>query len=526
MKIRIPDKIRVTLSRKYLDWGIKFPRIGYRFIPEIKDIHEHQLRRSEEEYKKSRPPEGTEIEFLYFRLMELFHFEEFKLLRGGLNKLFPGIEGGHRETDFSTFFRRYTESISSGGIYYSLGVIYRKVRRGPLPKAFREIRKLPKEVKYINVSMHKILSSSIVVAFDVHLTKEATETLIKLQQSRYLRRLRFSSLLPWKLSGYKFSQEPIGHVKSEKILSWLREMRKGVEKTIKPYLCGYFLKQRSVNVSKLPAIEIYTLKGLPDVEEPFKIWHQEARNWWRSLGFNFFADVYGNGKFLFTWPGFDRLEGSFAYRCVVFWKSYVNLLDRNNYQNDTDGIKINTRFTLDTFLPCIELIEFYETAKRNIEKLRQNVFISMKRRSFSWFKLNNLINLNNSVMYESMLQERISMEFEERKEAIRHAMAPYDDIIKIKLNIGDSGGQYLRETLIKGVMWRITRLRKHFSVMKNSFSEYLSVRNMEALFTLQRRILLLTVIIAIATIIGLAANIDSIKNVFNSLFQFVMRIFN
>lgn len=522
MRIKSPDKIRVFLSRKYLDWAIKFPKIGTKFIPEIKEIYSHLIKTSEEEYERSRPPNGTEIVYLYFRLMELFHIEEFKSLQEGLIKLFPGIESSYRREDFSTSFRRFSESISSGGIYYSLGIIYREKGSGFLPKAFREIKSLPHEIEHINVSYQKILPSLIVVSLHVYLTKEAIETLRNLQQGRYFRRVRFKSLVPWRLSGYRFSQESVDNVKSEKLLSWLGNLRLRIEENIKPYICGYFLKQDLVQTSRLPVIEIYGLKGLPVKEEDFRTWHKEARNWWKSLGFNFFWDVYGNRKLLFTWPGAFKHQGSNAYRCVVLWQAYIDSLDRNNFCND----KLATAFALDAFLPCIVLIEFYKAAKRNVEELRRSVFESMKRRRFFRFRLNKLINLNNTVMHELMVQERISMEFNESRNEIQDEMRSYDDIVKIKLDTDEKGGQCLRAELMNRVVFHIARLNKHFSLIKKSFSEFLSLRNMEALFALQRRIFWLAITVAVITLIGVFISLERSHSLISEIIQWILSIIN
>lgn len=92
MKFKIPDNIRVFLSRKYLDWAESLPKSGSGFIAELQEIRDVQRRRSKKKYKRSRPPEGTEIEYLYFRLIEMFHIEKFDNLQDGLLRLFPEIQ--------------------------------------------------------------------------------------------------------------------------------------------------------------------------------------------------------------------------------------------------------------------------------------------------------------------------------------------------------------------------------------------------------------------------------------------------
>ena len=59
---------------------------------------------------------------------------------------------------------------------------------------------------------------------------------------------------------------------------------------------------------RLPAIEVYGLKGLPEGEEAFQKWSKEAWDWSESLGFHFHYDTYSNGKTLFTWSHTDSVH--------------------------------------------------------------------------------------------------------------------------------------------------------------------------------------------------------------------------
>lgn len=512
LMIRIPDKIRVSISRKYFDWALRFPKIGRMFIPEIEELYEHYLKESEEDKKKSQLPQGTEMEFPFFRLMELYHLEEFDLLHEGLRKLIPNIEGIQPREDFSAFFERLEKSISNGGKYYSIVVLYRDKAARFQHKPAREIRSLPEEVDYINVSLHKSLPSSMVIAFDVHLKGEVTDTLTALQQDSYFPRIQFHSLIPWKLRGYRFSQDPIKRIKTEKILFWIEGLRMGIERSIEPYLSGHFLKQGSSKISRLPAIEIYSLKGLTEEDESFIEWHKKARNWWKSMGFNFFFNVFGNDKFIFTFPEIHSSLSSKAYRGLV--------LERQKGGKNENLLDI--KFCLDAFLPTIVLIEYFRVTTKSIEKLRHSVFVCMKKHGFSWFRLNRLITLSNTVMHESMIHERFELEFKERKNIINHDLQSYNDIVMLKLSTDENEGQYLRGVLISTVLSRIAYLKNFFALMKNSFSDFLSLKNMEALYSLQRRIFWLTVIIALVSATSLIASNDFIRQFLKSLLEAII----
>ncbi len=93
----------------------------------LQHIREHQRSRSEDEFKRSRPPEGTKIEHLYFRLIEIFHIEEFDKLLEGLIRLFPGLQDDYRNKDFSSDFRNLAGTIAGGGMH-RLGFIHRDLK--------------------------------------------------------------------------------------------------------------------------------------------------------------------------------------------------------------------------------------------------------------------------------------------------------------------------------------------------------------------------------------------------------------
>lgn len=262
MKFKIPDNIRVFLSSKYLNWAENLPEFGGSFIAFLQHIRKDKRRQSEDEHKRSRSPEGTEIEYLYFRLIEMFHFEEFRKVEEGLIRLFPGLQGNKiKNENFSTFFERFADPIDTGGMQ-EIGYIFRELKkRGFFPfNILRVMKNLPQDVDHIVVNLHKFLPSLIVISFDIYLTNKSTEYLVNLQKKYYLPRLRLNNLIPWKIKdGY--SEESAETVRIEDILGWIENLRNGVEKCIKPFLNGYFMQQNYEKKSWLPAIEVYGIKG-------------------------------------------------------------------------------------------------------------------------------------------------------------------------------------------------------------------------------------------------------------------------
>ena len=509
MKFKVPDNVRLFLSSKYLDWAETLPKFNSGFIHRLQIIREHQRRESEKKYERSRPPKGVEFLFLYFRLIEIFHVEDFDNLQKGLIMLLPGLQDDFYNRNFPTEFRHFTESISGGG-YKQLGFICRKGERTAFfHEPVCEIRDLPPEVDYISISMHKTLPSVVEITLDVHLTHETTKHLLELQEKHYLSRIRFRSLFPWKMKGY--SEEYIGSIITQQILAWINNLRINVELCIRPYIKGYFMQQITGEKPCLPAIEVYGMKGLPEGEEIFDFLRNDSRHWLNSLGFEFYRDIYGDGKSLFVWSHTNTTDNCTAHRLVVLWESYLKTVESKHYGGEISDIVHNTKYVLDAILLCITVIEFLRTAQRNIEKLRMAVFGSMKLRPFLRYKLNRYIKLNNVIKQESMILERTSMEFNERINHIHYEMKTVEDMKIIKKNPNINEDKNLKDVSIEFVKFDIDRLKKSLSLVTNSFSEYLSARNTEVMYRLQLNIFWLTVIVTIATIVGLLANWAGIK---------------
>src|SRR5947209_12149002 len=124
MRSFIPDKIKNKLATKYLDWAESVPKTSQGFINVLQEIREQHRQDSQEAYKRSRPPKGVEVDFLYFRLVEMFQLEDFDSLKDGLIRLMPGLKGDLLSYDFIANFERQAESIH-GGSWMRLGYVIR-----------------------------------------------------------------------------------------------------------------------------------------------------------------------------------------------------------------------------------------------------------------------------------------------------------------------------------------------------------------------------------------------------------------
>src|ERR1700722_10162344 len=169
---RLSEKCRAALTKRYLDLAEKLPDFRGGFLKSLQSIRENQRHRADELYARTRAPSGVDIRFSAFRLMEMFSAEEYDRLISGLRRLFPTQRYGRDQIDK---LGSTVPDLFKGG-WSNIGTLYRNTPwLGMLQK--RHVPNLPEEVDYVEVSVHKILPSAVVVAFDVRLTEEATQKL-------------------------------------------------------------------------------------------------------------------------------------------------------------------------------------------------------------------------------------------------------------------------------------------------------------------------------------------------------------
>jgi hypothetical protein len=560
MRIRIPDKYRLALGRKYLDWAEKLPpKFNIGVIPTLQRIRERQRRGSEKAHSQSRPPQGTELEYLSFRLIEMFHIEDLQQLVEGTLHLFPELDDNVRHKTFSADFKRQARSIW-GRSWWNLGHIVRERKGRIFGRPLREMSKLPPEVDHIQVGLHQILPSMFIVTFDVYLTDSATQRLVQLQSMHYLPEVRFPRLIPRGILAGGYSLTSAEAVMRKEILSWLKQLRGEVEVCLKPFVNGYFMRYSSDKVARLPAVEVYALKGVlkengaghisnKSGEEPklrtlhrflvrpwsvfgwkateqmpqqsiiqafqdscapnetLNTWINEAWQWWRSLGFNSFGyNLYTDGKLMFPLHQDEVVYGRserIPHRLIVLWEPYLASIETDGFSEDKKAAVADyTQDTLDTMLPSIAVLSLLILFQRNIETLRQKTFRSMETRWPPNIGLIADIRRSDTIMQASMLLDRISKEFQQEQASFRH------DLRKIAAlrSIGDSGTKYAKElgdVLLESISFRIELLNKHLFFVQDWFSQYLTLRNTAVTYFLAiiaGSTAIISVILAIATL--------------------------
>jgi len=126
---------------------------------------------AEATFLKTRPLEGSSLNFLSIRMIEVFQLEQQEKLYDGLEKLFPELDGNNHQQTFKEYFGDLSNSITSGG-WKNIGTIFRENKIIGPTNTYR-MPDLPSEVDYINISLHKTLPSILVITLDVYLKRQS-----------------------------------------------------------------------------------------------------------------------------------------------------------------------------------------------------------------------------------------------------------------------------------------------------------------------------------------------------------------
>jgi hypothetical protein len=447
-------------------------------------------------------------------MMELFHVSELDKLQAGLERLFPDLRDVHYYQDF---IREYAGDILGGGSV-NIGTVVRK-RQGPSNSGMFSdpaVPGLPKEVERVDFWLHKILPSAIVVSMDVHLNEAATQQLIRVHSKRYPTKVRFKNSLPFTVLGSNYTQEPASNLMRQEVLGWHDELRSRVEFEFRPFLNGYFTREVAGKKASLPVIEVYALKGAP--QEDFATWIEKKYNWWRSLGFEAIRNAYMDEKLLFIPPRSGVNAGQSPYRLIALWEPYINSLGSERMQiyhgDEGTAITMTLEDILSSLFRSVTILQFLNKSKRKTERLRQIVFGSLKH----GFRLGKYFKLNNAIQREVMLLDRISMEYEQVTDEIRHDLKGVANLKELFTYSRGREADSLADVLPNQITFIIGAVGKQLKHINESFSTHLVTRNMYATY-------LLALAVGLATFVGLSASWASIKVLAQDFWHLMTTIF-
>lgn len=505
IKMPFSNKYRSKITSIILDWVETWPKFHGGYIRSLQHRRERQREESDKTFEGTRPPENTELDFLALRMIDIFQYEEFQLLSEYINKIFPDLEIGIGNT-FNSYFEEFSDSLTSGW-WVNIGWIYRSNKPIGIKNSLH-LPSLPPEVDTIEIALHKILPSIIVVTFDVYLNQTASTRLKKLQASKYLGDVKIESFF-FKSRFIGMSWGRAEQRMKRTIIEWLSNIRVGIERSIQPYLTGGFMKDSKLSPG-MPAIEVYGLKAQFKKRNGFVIWANSCRAWWESLGFRLYSSTYHNSHFAYIWSreGKDN-KLSIPHRILVFEEEYLKALNLKMYGDDKRvAIVYSVRDFLDSIVAPFAAVEFLSWEVERVKEFRSNIFLGMINNKFWNLNFRKQLNLYGYLQQEIRRVERFLVEFDAAKNFIERDFKEADPN---SLLYTDLFSRHKKEdNFEQGVFNEINFLRKtfdiHMSFLNKTFSSYVELLNVDAIYGLQIISVTLSVIALVAAIFGVLGN--------------------
>lgn len=477
---------RSRLSENYIKWANRLTFLRGDGVTTLRHIKERQDKDSHDTFLKTRSPEGTTIELIYFRIFDIFQIENTDSLLSGLNKIFPKFSDPFFRGDYYEKFIQEATGIS-GGQWLNIGDIYRDRKGRFFGDRVRELKTLPPHVDYIHMELHKVLPSIFVVTYDVHLEESATNEINKLQNSLYKSEILFRRLIPYGKLGGGYSTNPAEHVMKRVIIDWLTDLRIQVEKCLEPFIAGDFLRDKSQKNSRLPSIEVYGIKGMPKTKPAIRNWIHASNRWLESLGFHLLvSNTFTDGKLIFIpkWQH-DNDDNRPSYRLVVAWDLYLQSINCEMYGHDKKfAIAHETQESfLTPILPPLVIFEMLARFQRKFEKIRRNVLGTIKPTIFYGTHFLKYINLSDTLLQASFLYDRISKDFQIESKDISMQLKEVSRLTEIG-HVRKNKYRKLDQELLGGIEFRINSLKEHVDFATNWLSQYLALRNLAVTYFL------------------------------------------
>jgi hypothetical protein len=515
LKIRLPDNAKRDFTKRLLNWAER-QKPGKEtnwFLLELQAHRDLQRSLADLTFKNTRPPEDTTIEFLGFRLIEVFHYEEFEKVRLGLIAMFPTLIKS--EDDFIKNLEETSEAMTRG-LLHPVGTIYGEIPVGFLgARVSRSIPTIHTCIKSIDVELQKISPSLIVMSFDVRLKDIATSQLNELLSQKYFGESGRPEIHFGKYPFVGISLKSSEKIMTESINNWISTIRENVEATIKPYLAGYFLSKNS-NKHHLPSVEVFVLSRAKLQQKNFSAWATLARNWCYSLGFNLSAgSLFGNKELMFSWRDSDRqVEFNKANKIFIFSEKYLG---------QSNSMWSTVKYLFAEITPFAAVVEFFDDSQVALEKMRRLIFDAMGKR----YNPSQHVQLHQNFQVLGRTVQRLNLEID-NKMFFFWGNKFFDTTSLVEVQLNKSNNRVKKSeksSLLKNAQERTKFLSEMLSdqivFIDRVFSTHIEFLNVDAVYRLQKITVWLTIAATVVGVIGIVSNLSELAELFKKFMDFL-----
>ncbi len=479
----IEQRVRKSVSERLLLYAAALPRFRGGPIANLQYIRERQQRDSDKDLEETRAPEGHSIKLKQITLAFFYEFEEQTSVNRQLKRVFG--DSIFSVTHYDEIERRAVRLDAAG--WSNLGWIFRK-DAGHFASAGITVESMPECVNFLHLSLHQAMPSISCIEVTVSLTDKTLEHFYRIARQKYLPEVVLYQIIKGFLSPYMFGHSISGKdMAEEQVNRYICDV--GYE--VKSWLIG-FLRLKLNQLRMCAICPMYQLER-PDVEHDKSLleYAKEHWRWLAKYGLQTHAlDVYSNSQILFSPGKYGREKLGLDAMFIVDEHEgghFSLLLD-----------SLARGFVLES-----SVLGFMREARANLEDLRFKILMRLRRKKPVLSSFSQKTLALRGVL--SRLRH-VSAEFKESKRWIEHSLDEFGDL---EVCYRDKTTK-LSDNVIRYVERELTQLSDAADLVNKSISDQLEIENISAMYSLQRRMLLLTSVAAVASLIGVISVWDDL----------------
>lgn len=478
---KIGKIIRQYLSKKYLDWAEALPKFQGGFIKKLQTIREHQRKTSNIVFKRRKKPDNVILIMKKIRIVIAFQLEQFQLIQKIVRKLFPNNE------KIRKFVKELKDEESSihAMRWQNIGLIVKD--EGLYFGEKQLVAILPKYVKMIHVSYHRIMPSIACLSFTFHLEDEFSQQLNYKQSLEYLLPITFNDIFPFRKRGSSYSMGGENDGGAQKII---REDIFNLVTNLFDWLKKRALINQQFNIAT-SIIEMFELQRNPlDKKQPQE-WINENNGWLNDYSISM--------------SEYDSYRNEYSSYCESTyhskkWHSYILTFFKDNSKEEDHFLDLK----MDSLAVMAAIYSILEDIQKLLEKNRKLGFHSLAEFD------TKILNKNSNIIALKRLGallNRLNHEFEHNNIWIKHSLEGISDL----KSVHSENEHDLTKVIISNVIYKIDTLIKSCDIVDAGLTSYLTVQNIYAMYRLQRWMFILAIVVTIATIVSVLSGWENLK---------------
>ncbi|MBG0575985.1 hypothetical protein [Enterobacter ludwigii] len=479
---------RINLSTKILNLVEGLPRFRKGIISDLQGIRERQHQLAEKSKIKRKSPEDARMSLETLTLTITFEHEDYNNVIKGLNRYFPKNE---RIQGFVGSLKDSSDSLHASS-WSNLGFIFKE--NGSYVSDVTVDSSLPSNISSISLSFHRILPSVSCIIFTCHLDDDISNELNKLQDNSYLGQVEFKKLWPLQKLSYRYSMK-LPHHSSRKVIECRKDViRKETESWIKKNF-KWNVKDKYI----VSYIDTYRISGCPTDAQERKDWLNKHNVWLSDFDITPISHDTCNGlNFMISKPNRDS---SMPLDIMTRFEESEKSKNIDEFEFKIGAMAISSAI--------YNLLNKYED---KITTLRSSGFKNLyKRTKMTRRTQKNMQEIKRTLVIIS----RLDQELQECQGYIALSLSEIGHLTYSH----DNGPYNFAESTISRSDYILKQIKNAAHTIDTGLTNYLSTQNIYVMYKLQKWMFFLTIVVTIATLLGVLSGWENAKTIILSWFQ-------